>query len=207
MSLAAATGLSTAQQSRMQDFDPIFDPVTGIPASIASKSDVDNVISDLASTANAKGASQVGVEDSGGLLTATDVEGALAELAGSVDSPAASTEVGTTKHVKITTPGGATANTDKALPAGTWEVLDVYAVQKGAGTPGDLVKLVKDTGGDITNDMDISLPDNSLVRAMSIDDANTTLIGGTDALRVTETDGGGSDSPIVDVHVLLRQIA
>lgn len=36
---------------------------------------------DLASTANAKGASLIGVEDSGGLLTATTVEAALAEIA------------------------------------------------------------------------------------------------------------------------------
>lgn len=36
---------------------------------------------DLASTANAKGASLVGIEDAGGLLTATTVEAALAELA------------------------------------------------------------------------------------------------------------------------------
>ncbi len=37
-------------------------------------------MTDLASTANAKGASLVGVEDSAGLLTATTVEAALAEL-------------------------------------------------------------------------------------------------------------------------------
>lgn len=35
---------------------------------------------DLASTANAKGASLIGIEDSGGLITATNVEGALAEV-------------------------------------------------------------------------------------------------------------------------------
>lgn len=37
---------------------------------------------DLASTANAKGASLIGIEDAAGKITATTVEGALAELAG-----------------------------------------------------------------------------------------------------------------------------
>ncbi len=37
-------------------------------------------LADLSSTANGKGASQVGIEDSGGNFTATDVEGALAEI-------------------------------------------------------------------------------------------------------------------------------
>lgn len=41
---------------------------------------------DLASTANAKGASLIGIEDSGGLITATTVEGALAELAAAAGS-------------------------------------------------------------------------------------------------------------------------
>ena len=39
------------------------------------------VVADLASTANAKGASLIGIEDSAGNITATTVEGALAELA------------------------------------------------------------------------------------------------------------------------------
>lgn len=39
------------------------------------------LIDDLASTATGKGAALIGIEDSGGLITATTVEGALAELA------------------------------------------------------------------------------------------------------------------------------
>lgn len=42
-------------------------------------------LTDLASTANGKGASLVGVEDAGGLLTAATVEAALAEIAGNID--------------------------------------------------------------------------------------------------------------------------
>lgn len=41
---------------------------------------------DLASTANGEGASLVGIEDSGGLITATDVEGALAENRTAIDA-------------------------------------------------------------------------------------------------------------------------
>ena len=41
---------------------------------------------DLASTATGKGASLVGIEDSGGLLAASNVEAALAEVAGEVDA-------------------------------------------------------------------------------------------------------------------------
>ena len=40
---------------------------------------------DLGNTANGEGASLVGIEDSGGNFTATDVEGALAELASSIE--------------------------------------------------------------------------------------------------------------------------
>lgn len=47
---------------------------------------------DLASTANTEGASLVGVEDSGGNYTATDVEGVLTEIAGQIGSNAANIE-------------------------------------------------------------------------------------------------------------------
>ena len=40
----------------------------------------------LASTSNGEGASLIGIEDSGGLITATDVEGALAEIAADIDN-------------------------------------------------------------------------------------------------------------------------
>lgn len=43
------------------------------------------LLSTLASTANGNGASRIGIEDSGGLLAATTVEGALAEIQAAVD--------------------------------------------------------------------------------------------------------------------------
>jgi hypothetical protein len=45
----------------------------------------EDVLADLASTATGVGASMIGIEDAGTLLTATDVEAALAELAGGAD--------------------------------------------------------------------------------------------------------------------------
>jgi len=48
-------------------------------------------IADLASTDNGKGASTVGVEDSGAKFTATDVEGVLAELQDNIDGAVGST--------------------------------------------------------------------------------------------------------------------
>lgn len=47
-----------------------------------AQGDIDQYILDVASTDNAKGASLVGIEDALTLITATTVEGALAELAG-----------------------------------------------------------------------------------------------------------------------------
>lgn len=62
MALTAPTGLSAAQKARLERFDPTMDAANAIPASIAHKDDVTNVISDLASTAAGKGASCIGYE-------------------------------------------------------------------------------------------------------------------------------------------------
>lgn len=53
---------------------------------------LNNKWGDLASTANGEGASLIGVEDSGGNFTATDVEGVLTEIAGQIGSNAANVE-------------------------------------------------------------------------------------------------------------------
>jgi len=225
----------------------------------------------LASTANALGASLVGIEDSGGIITATTVEGALAEIqtdlnaaelktalitnagAGVVaklalaedtangahkssiqpvaslaadrtitlpdadvaladvntlmaERTAVATDVGMLYHVRIRTAGGATADTDKALPTGTWEFIDAFVVNRAAGTASDTLQ-IKKTATAITNAIDISGADNTVARAGTIDDAQISLIGGTDLIRCTETDGAGNDSPAVDVQITLRKIA
>lgn len=119
----------------------------------------------------------------------------------------ASTDLGVTKHVKIVCAGGSTANYDKTLPTGTWEFVDGWGVNQGTGTTSDTIQFAKDTGGNITNAIDMSGGDKTIGRAGEIDDANFTLIGGTDALRVIQTDGSGSDCPVVAAHALLRRVA
>jgi len=53
---------------------------------LEADSDVNTLIANLASTANGKGASTIGIEDAGALITATTVEGALAENRGALDT-------------------------------------------------------------------------------------------------------------------------
>lgn len=83
MALTPASGLSSTLKDLAKRFMSLFARNPGLVDNVATKTDVDTITSDLASTSNAKGASCIGIEDSGGLITATTVEGALAELAGS----------------------------------------------------------------------------------------------------------------------------
>jgi hypothetical protein len=104
----------------------------------------------------------------------------------------------------ITTAGGATANTDVTLTHKS-RVLDVWTVNKGLGTAGDTIQVLNATNA-ITDAIDINIADTTRAAAGTIDDAYVEIAaGGT--LRVTETDGGGSDSPAVDVFVLVARIA
>lgn len=50
------------------------------------EANITQISTDLASTANGDGASLIGIEDSGGLITATTVEGALAENRAAIDA-------------------------------------------------------------------------------------------------------------------------
>lgn len=260
MALTAPVGLSTEQKRKLEQNDPLMSDSIGIPEAVATETDVNNVVADLASTAAGKGASCIGYEGGttvqaqvaantsaisalgGGGNTGFDAETAgaggkmqlyeatangtnkvtmasPASLAADrtitvpdadvplTDLPAkASSNVGITRHIKVTTPGGATADTDTALPSGTWEVVDAWTVNKAAGTAGDTLQVKKGANA-ITEAASINVADKGVVRFGEIDDANNSLIGGTDTLRVTETDGGGADSPSVDVHVLLRLVA
>lgn len=118
----------------------------------------------------------------------------------------AASSLGLLYHIKVSTAGGATANTDTALPTGTWEFVDAHVINRGTGTTSDTITILKDSSA-ITDAIDISGADNTVARPSTVDDANISLVGGTNVLRVTETDGGSDDSPIVDVHVTLRKIA
>lgn len=119
------------------------------------------------------------------------------------------TDVGLLHHVKIVVAGGAAGNTDKALPTGTWDVVDCYVVMQGAGESSDTVQLLDDSDNAISDAMAASGADHAIVRAASLNDANAEgIVGGTTALRVTTVDAdAGSDVAAMEVNVLLRKVA
>jgi hypothetical protein len=105
---------------------------------------------------------------------------------------------------RIATDGGATANKDITMTHKV-RVIDVWSVNLAIGTTSDTVQVLNSTNA-ITNAMDISGADTSLVRAGTIDDAYHE-IAASGTLRVTETDGGGTDSPPLVVYVLAVRVA
>lgn len=74
----------------------------------AVNNNVSNLSSDLASTANGKGASLIGVEDATNKFTATNVEGVLAELQGNIES--LNGTIGSGKNFGIVDVNGTTIN-------------------------------------------------------------------------------------------------
>lgn len=99
----------------------------------------------------------------------------------------------------INTAGGATANTDVTL---THKTRFCYFIvqNNGTGTTSDTITITDGTNA-ITDAIDISGADKTVALVSTIDDAYATIsAGGT--LRVTETDGGGSDSPAVTVTAI-----
>lgn len=100
---------------------------------------LDTKFTDLASTANAKGASLVGVEDSSGFLAATTVEAALAEIA--KFNPALLADPGTAQAIPVTRSAtiemtiGAGAETNTlAIPAFVGQTMRLYCGTIGGGT-------------------------------------------------------------------------
>lgn len=84
-------------------------------------------------------------------------------------------------------------------------MLDVTVLNKGAGTASDTITITDGTTA-ITDAIDISGADKTVARAATIDDA-VYAIAASGTLRVTETDGGGSDSPATDVTVYAIRVA
>lgn len=77
-----------------------------------------SLIADLASTANGLGASLIGIEDSGALITGTTVEAALAEIAAVRDTEALATDTAASVLIGLSTLNG-TASCDVTLADGT----------------------------------------------------------------------------------------
>ncbi len=100
----------------------------------------------------------------------------------------------------INTAGGATANTDVVLTYKT-RVLYAFVVNRGLGTASDTITLKNGTTNAITNAISISGADKSVALVGTIDDAFWD-IAAAGTLRVTETDGGGNDSPATTVVVI-----
>lgn len=104
----------------------------------------------------------------------------------------------------VETAGGVTADVD-IIVANKIKVLDVYAINKANGTASDTIE-VKNGANEISSVLDVSGVLNTLVRTTIIETADSTILaGGT--LRVTETDGGGSDSPAVTVVINAVRVA
>lgn len=158
---------------------------TALAAEITSRQ---AITTDLASTANAKGASLVGIEDSAGIITATTVEGALAEkLDGRrVANVADANIVGGIPVVHIVAiADGATGDTDVTLTHKT-EVIDVVVVKTvAAGGASDTIT-VKNGATAITNAIDINIADKTIARAGTVDDASFD-IAAAGTLRITRT--------------------
>lgn len=99
----------------------------------------------------------------------------------------------------IATAGGATANTD-VTSTHKIRIVDVWVVNTGLGTAGDTIQIFNGASA-ITDAIDINKADETVTRAGTIDDVQA-VIAAAGTLRVTETDGGGADSPSTIVYVL-----
>lgn len=104
----------------------------------------------------------------------------------------------------ITTLGGATANRD-ITSTYKIKILGVHVIGRGTGTTSDTIQVLNGTGGasPITEAISIAsvtATSNNYLTAATLNDSNTLIsAGGT--IRVTETDGGGNDSPACSVVI------
>jgi hypothetical protein len=158
---------------------------TTLTAEIASRQ---AITTDLASTANAKGASLIGIEDAGSLITATTVEGALAEKKDGrlVANTADDNVIGGIPvcHI-VAIADGVTADKDITLTHKT-RITDVVVVKTAAAGGASDTITVKNGATAITNAMDINVADKTVVRAGTIDDAQHD-VAAAGTLRITKT--------------------
>lgn len=103
-----------------------------------------------------------------------------------------------------TTAGGATANQDITVGYKV-KVIGVHVIVRGTGTTSDTIQVLNGTGGaspisDAISIASATATSNNYLTAATINDANST-ISASGVIRVTETDGGGSDSPATTVLI------
>ena len=102
----------------------------------------------------------------------------------------------------VNVPDAATGDVDTAVTEKI-EILDVVVQKRGgAGGAANLVR-VKSTAANITDDMDINVADQTIVRPTTIDDANSTIAAGG-VLRITRTKAGGNAACLVTVFGVKR---
>ena len=116
----------------------------------------------------------------------------------------ANVEGGVPVLFRVLTAGGASANIDVEMKHKV-RVIDAWSVNKAAGTTSDTVT-IQNVTTDITDAMDVNIIDRNIARAVSIDDAQHEIAAAAN-LRVSQVDGGGSDSPALEVYVLAIRVA
>lgn len=169
---------------------------TALAAEITAR---EAITTDLASTADGKGAALIGVEnDPTGKITATTVQGALME---SIDGRRIATVAddatlaGALVVHAIAVP--ATASSTKAITLnaayGKLRILDVHFIKKGTtGSTTDAVKLTDGTD-DITDSLALDTKAaGAIVRAASIDPTKATLAAGATLVANWTKDAGGT---------------
>jgi hypothetical protein len=176
---------------------------TALAAEITAR---EAITTDLASTANAKGASLVGIEDAAALYAGATVEAAMAEkLTGlRVANYADNAVIGGVPVVTVVAvPDAATGDVDVVLTHKT-EVLDIVVIKTGAaGGVGDTIT-VKNGATAITDAIDINIADKVRKEAATIDDAQTVIsAGGT--LKVTRTKASAANAAARVVVIGVRR--
>jgi hypothetical protein len=207
--IIASDGIGTYKFTSENGATPVT--IAAYP-SIATGSIVNADISASAAIAFSKLAAltsaNVLVGNGSNVATSVAVSGAVAISNAGVVRPGnvavAQTAPGLPVVFMINTAGGATADTDVVITQKV-RVLNVQVINRAAGTASDTIT-VKNSATAITDAISISGADKTIARAATIDDASWE-IAASGTLRITETDGGGSDSPATTVIVTCVAVA
>lgn len=105
---------------------------------------------------------------------------------------------------RIKTAGGATASIT-VVSTHKVRIINAWCVNAGLGTASDTIT-IKNVATAVTDAMDINKADKTVTRVGTLDDAQWEIAAAAN-LVVTETDGGGSDSPAVDVFIEAIRVA